>query len=134
MAKARGLSTALVGNLGAASYTPLQCPAEGPTNSEHGADMDEWLRPLVAQCIETEDSLSAAVAVPFSPNPDEAFFMLGDAAGMLHVYQFPAKKLLSYDTQHGAAVTTIAFGKRDDSLLVTAAADGSLESLAMRTA
>ena len=108
-------------DLAAVALTALQFPDEPGAAAEQ--ETDRWLVPR--KWFEVEDTLSAVAAVPVSFS-GESYFLLGDAMGMLQVYQFPSKKLMQYDTQHGCAVTSIGFGKRDDSLLVTGAADGTV--------
>ena len=107
-------------------------PGDGPVS-----EMDKWLEPVAWFHVGEKISAMAAMpAVPARGNrapgsrspPPPTYYAVGDVNGRLHFFKYPDERLLTqpYDTKHGAAVTAIGFGRRDEHLLVTAAADGSV--------
>lgn len=107
-------------------------PGDGPP-----PPMDRWLEPKAWFHVgEKLSALSALPPVPprgsrppgSKPPVMPTYYVAGDVEGRLHFFKYPEERLLAqpYDTQHGAAITAIGFGRRDEHLLVTAAADGSV--------
>ena len=114
-------------------------PAADDAGAPPPPAMDQWLTPRAWS--EVGERVSALSLLPSPPSrgahppggrapAPPAFYVVGDALGRLHFYQYPQTPLLAepYDTKHGAAVTAIGFGRRDQSLLVTAASDGSVHT------
>ena len=110
-------------------------PGDGPV-----PEVDKWLEPVawfhvgekisalaVMPAVQARGTRAPRPAGSRSP-PPPTYYAVGDVTGRLHFFKYPEERLLTqpYDTQHGTAVTAIGFGRRDEHLLVTAAADGSV--------
>eukprot|EP01047_Picozoa_sp_COSAG01_P041757 COSAG01_NODE_3602_length_5887_cov_20.077229_6_plen_433_part_00 len=111
----------------------MEFPSPSDSSTQPAAyPADKWLKPLA--WFESGAELTALAIVPAPAvgnqrwDASASYYVLGDMHGRLHVYRYPAESMLSmpYDTRHKAAITAIAFGLWDHSLLVTAAADGSI--------
>lgn len=105
-----------------------------PSTARSAVEADPWLQPTAWFELEARISAVSMLPAAVAPAPrlhgnvTAQYFVLGDTSGKLHFYSCLAEPLLPapYNTGHTAAITAIGFGRRDSSLLVTAAADGTI--------